>query len=785
MRSKFMRSKTMQLLAAIEAGDIEKAKKMLEEGAYDPWISLGRRGFAAHVSENIDFDTHDEEDEDEDNEHGLLGHWPLVAAARQGSLEMVKLMMDGSGDAAAAVLWFADGNKILDGAVTSQFQNAFLEALASGSSDIAEEMLPYINWSLTIPDLQWTCEPLTMGAAALTVSAHQKRLAMVKLAISGGAAESLSKNEVEWILVAAIKEPLQPWIGASFSKDLMDELAALVDREDFSAIGEKLVCVAANFGAPIDTVKIILNGIGSTWLAEDREPRRLGESNGLWTAIKKDRPDIIEAILEGCSSLIARQICSSVSYSYDSCLHLAARNCKKIPAILIENFLLIRGDGEEISNYDGNSPVHAAIEAESPANASALAAHFDAQAANSAGNTPLMLLAQKTPLTPEWLSLGLEWAKSQPLVKNGMGVSALEIAIDAGNDDLAVAMAKKADSRDMPRIWRLLFSKSVDSSAEDDSLALRILTERARVDGIDGNIIRNAAKQGDQNFVLAALEAMEDKKAFQSAGGKSGKTPLMIAASKGLVAMAKALLPLSNANDVDRQGRTALMLAMKNKRKKCAKILIPHTDAAMADCQGHTALTHAISSGDEEISKLALSISSVDTMNKELGFQKFTPLSMAVETRMNELVKMLLSAGAIPESGNLSACPQALHSAVDVGNLEAVRILFPMSNPKLLSKRGRSLIMTAALSETLGSPENRAIFELLIPVSDLAARDKFGEGVLDDMNSRSRQLSGERGIAAREMPDFFLQRKQALEESRAIEEAVKDAAPATGRAPRL
>lgn len=781
-----MGSKARELLMAIEAGDIEQSKKLLADGAYDPNSSLNEDGRGADLNEELDFDEVENRDEDE-----LLGHWPLLAAARKGSLEMVKLVMIASGDPMAAARWVADCDEVLGGAVKSRFQNACLEALAGGHGDVAAEMLPHMDWSARAPRASWLSERIIMGVEALVIAARQKRPEMVKLAISGGAAETLSKSDQILILGGAVKEPLQAWAGAAFSNELIDALAPLVSHENLSAVGEELVCVAVDCNANIEVAKIIIDGIGSTWLAGAGDSRRrLNDDDALSRAAREGREDIVEAILRACSEPVARKLCSKVSYAYRSVLHIAAQYCQNIPPILIESSPLRGARGNPMSDSDGNTPIHAAVAAKTPANALAMSVHFDAQAGNHEGNTPLMLLAEKMALTPEWLRVGLDWAKNQSLTKNKSGQTALERAILAGNRDLAVGMARKAEERDMPKIWELIVSENMENTEKGekgDSLAVRFLSERASADGIDGAIIRQAIKKGDLAFVLAAIEAMEDKSALRSEGRANGKTPLMIAASKGQAPLVEALLPWSNAKEVDRKGRTALMCAMKNKRKKCARLLIPHSDAAMADCEGMTALTHAISSGCEETAKLALSIANVDMINRRLYFSSDTPLSLAVEKGMVELVEIMLSAGARPESGEFFPYPVALHSAVDMGNVAAVRMLLPLSDPKILSIRDRPLIMTAALSRTLGSPENREILELLIPVSDLDCRDKFGEDIMDDMKTRARQMSGSQGVLAEEMPDFFAQRKRALEESRAIEEGLVEAPPnvAPTKPPRL
>ena len=408
-----MISKAQELLAAIEAGDIERSKNLLAEGAYDPNGSLNKSG-PREDDALIDFDEihFDEIEVEIQPKDVLLGHWPLVVAARQGSLEMVKLVMNGSGDPIAAARWISDCDEILDGAVKSRFKNAFLEALAGGHGDVAAEMLPHMDWSSQAPRMPALIRNAAMGAAALEIAAVQKMPQMVKLAMDGGAGGSLLNEEIFLILEGALREPIQAWAGAAFSNDLMDMLAPLVNPEQLSAVGEALVCEAVDSNASIEVVKIIINGIGSTWLASSGDSLgRLDHDNALLRSARKGRPDIVEAILGACSEPAARTMCSKINYSHESVLHIVAQCCPNIPSILIERSPIRGSRGNPMSDDAGNTPVHAAIAAKTPANAIAMAIHFDALAANNEGNTPLMLLAKKTAIDARMAEL---WARLGP-----------------------------------------------------------------------------------------------------------------------------------------------------------------------------------------------------------------------------------------------------------------------------------------------------------------------------------------------------------------------------------
>ena len=84
-----------------------------------------------------------------------------------------------------------------------------------------------------------------------------------------------------------------------------------------------------------------------------------------------------------------------------------------------------------------------------------------------------------------------------------------------------------------------------------------------------------------------------------------GRTALMLACVEGEDALARLLLPWSDAGASDRDGETALMLAAFG-HPRCVELLLPVSDPEARDADGWTALMWAASSGNERCVELLL-----------------------------------------------------------------------------------------------------------------------------------------------------------------------------------
>ena len=97
----------------------------------------------------------------------------------------------------------------------------------------------------------------------------------------------------------------------------------------------------------------------------------------------------------------------------------------------------------------------------------------------------------------------------------------------------------------------------------------------------------------------------------QYARDRYGRTPLMVAAQKGLY---RALVQLSgwmNPNETDLEHKTALMYAIEEHQKECLKFLVSKCDVSVSDQQGRTALMYAASIGDRDALNVLLPCSNL------------------------------------------------------------------------------------------------------------------------------------------------------------------------------
>lgn len=130
---------------------------------------------------------------------------------------------------------------------------------------------------------------------------------------------------------------------------------------------------------------------------------------------------------------------------------------------------------------------------------------------------------------------------------------------------------------------------------EEDATAFKLLLPRSDPRALDTrgwSPLMLAASTGLEAAVKALLPVSD----LLAKDPETGRTPLMIACANGHAACVRALLPTGNPLWKDDAGRTALMIACEKMHPDCVAALIPASDLLAKDAYGKTALSFAKSS---------------------------------------------------------------------------------------------------------------------------------------------------------------------------------------------
>lgn len=205
----------------------------------------------------------------------------------------------------------------------------------------------------------------------------------------------------------------------------------------------------------------------------------------------------------------------------------------------------------------------------------------------------------------------------------------------------------------------LLLSKEADMSVEkfDQERPVSLATEKehARVtelEGVDPNVkdsggktpLSLAAENGHKRVVelLLAKEGVDPNcQDFQL------QTPLSLAAEKGHVGVVELLIAKEGVdpNHQDTDGWTPVSSAAARGYMRVVELLLKaHANPDLNDIQGGTALYRAVSVESREIVKLLLDANADPDV--KYGYLKETPLFVAVYNQNEQIINLLLKAGA-------------------------------------------------------------------------------------------------------------------------------------------
>lgn len=743
-------SHSLSLGEAISSGDRDLALRLAEQGAcYDPAEMHGDKP---------------------------LGHMPLLLAVREGDDALALALFLSQPNKKAAAEWACSSEDPCRSEV--RHNSALIRAIDSGCARVVAAMAPHVDFGLAYELRE---DPLqgevTLGALALITAARHRSVELIQTLSQAGAGERLGKLGEGALLSWAFEDKWGASPEKKCSRSLVDALLAVDGRPPAASVKLWILTQAIAGKCEMDVIDKLVEVGGAeamgAWLSQSPQV------NPLYLAADMGRSDAIESILKALPEAEARALCSKIAYGWETVLLRAAKTCSELPEELIRLSALRHPSGLPMSDAEENTPLHCSINSPTPDNALALIRHGCSVEANANGDTPLMLLASKGRLDPRWQAVALNWAASQPAIKNKSGESAVAMAIESGNAELALALIGAVPEEDMPWLWRKIIragskekrastaAPGVDEKgiAQKKSLAARILALRPPGAEISGSLVRMAVRKGDEDFVLAAIKQAANREVFCEPSPDERSTPLMLAATHGSPKMIKALAALGAVRAKDKKGRTALMIAAQNGRLKCCEALISHSDSSAVDHSGRTALSWAASTKNAKLIDFLASNCDTGVVNQIEPITGHTPLTRAAKKGNAAAVEALLRRQASPLSGKYHLFSAALNWAADAGCARTVRALLPLCDPKRSSIMGRTPLLAAAMSKTLGSAENREIISLLMPLSDLEHKDCFGDGILDDLATNMSQPS-EHDTAS--MLDFYNERALAIKEAREI-----------------
>ena len=202
----------------------------------------------------------------------------------------------------------------------------------------------------------------------------------------------------------------------------------------------------------------------------------------------------------------------------------------------------------------------------------------------------------------------------------------------------------------------------------------------------NNELLLEAAKKGDINEVQRLIPISDPK--------HKNSVAFREACENGHFECVKALIPVSDGYNF------AMNEAARNNKVECVKLLLPLSDH-------HESALHA-AAGNNHIECVKLLLPGSKDVSRQL--------CMAIQNHHNECAQLILSDCLQKDTSYMKEW--ALHTAVEFGNTEAVKMLLPYVDPSI--KGSQALAMTVF-------GENQECFELLYPLSDPESAFKFVE----------------------------------------------------------
>ncbi|XP_048257878.1 uncharacterized protein LOC124126822 isoform X2 [Haliotis rufescens] len=226
-----------------------------------------------------------------------------------------------------------------------------------------------------------------------------------------------------------------------------------------------------------------------------------------------------------------------------------------------------------------------------------------------------------------------------------------------------------------------------------------------------------AAFKGHQSV----FDLLVSKHADLTLVDNNGDSLLHIACNGGDTAIVQYLVSLSNVNTRGQNGRTPVMMAASKGHQSVFELLISKdADLTLVDNNGNSLLHLACNGGNTAIVQYLVSPSNINTR----GQNEWTPVMMAAMKRHQIVFDLLVSKNAdltlVDKDGD-----SLLHIACNDGDTAIVQYLVSPSNINTRGQYGRTPVMMAAFKG------HQSMFDLLVSKdADLTLMDKDGDSLL-------------------------------------------------------
>lgn len=208
-------------------------------------------------------------------------------------------------------------------------------------------------------------------------------------------------------------------------------------------------------------------------------------------------------------------------------------------------------------------------------------------------NAQTFLMLAVTNKSELWARRAL--AAGDPKALDAAGRDALRVAAELGYTDMTALILPLSDPDRVEAsgqsALRVAIARGSQSSARLIVLASKNLDRHERENPLDfhyPSLLQLAAEFG-RFEIFELLQTLGVRQGL----ARDGKTPLMIAASRGLCDFVERVLPQSDPLAVDSAGRDALKLAIEARSLSCCAALLPVSDFERKDPLGRDALAVA------------------------------------------------------------------------------------------------------------------------------------------------------------------------------------------------
>ncbi len=606
---------------------------------------------------------------------------PLHAAAQEGKIEAIKLLLDFKADINAAR---EDNFSPLHVAINNAHFEVAKELIARGAK---------VNTAVN--SLQ------SQGETPLHAAARQRdSVELVKLMLSKGAS-----------LDAINFEKLTPTATAIINKNL-EISKVLIDHEhDVNAIGAGGFSLwhYAAYAGTLDVAEYLRKKIKDI-NQETTDGMEIGYT-ALLLATQQQQQNMINWLInQGANINAARKDNGNTAL-------IISTNNKNVETV---NLLLTKGANADIANLEGYYPIHIAAAQNQPKIINLIAKYINVnQKSNNAEQvTSLWMAAQEGAVESVKILLSLGADVDSPRVSNGL--TPLHVALQGGYTEVMKELISNGAALDLQDVSgnnllhltckleggldviELLLAKSFDVNAKS-------------VGG--GTAILQAAVRNDLTTVKFLLSKSADLNILDD-GGKHIIHYAALHNALNIIEFLKAQ-NASLINSTDNDGRSPLWLAVAKNNVETVKYLL--ASGAKANIvpiipgeQVLYPLHMAAMNGFTEVVEILASYCNINQRSDDVN--QITPVWLAAHEGKTDAVKKLADLGADLNSQDADG-DTALQMAIRNGNVDAVRILLANgARADIANKQGAYPLHMAAMH---GFTER---VEILAPYSNINQR---------------------------------------------------------------